>query len=90
MSNTNTDFSSRCSILSDLWLNFKDDDEFGDFVEYNDVGLPLAFFISSDIVPATDIATRYVNETWDLFLEALEIEDTGFATLDDVLMGRGI
>lgn len=84
MSNT-TDFSSRCFILADLWLNYKDDDQFGDFIEYNDIGLPLAFAIQEGIVKTTDIATKYINETWDLFLQGLEIEDTGFSSLDELL-----
>lgn len=87
MSNTNTDFSSRCNILGDLWVNYKQDDNFGDFIEYNDIGLPLAFCISQGIVEATDMATNYVNETWDLFLEGLDVKDTGFSTLDEILMG---
>jgi hypothetical protein len=27
-------------ILADLWINYKYDDEFEDFIEYNDLGLP--------------------------------------------------
>jgi hypothetical protein len=87
MSNTNTDFSSRCNILADLWLNYKDDAEFSDFIQYNDMGLPLAFFVSQEVVPSNDMVMNYVNETWELFLEALKIEDTGFDTLDELLMG---
>jgi len=69
-----------------LWLNYKQDSEFGDFVEYNDMGLPLAFFISQEIIQTNDVVTNYVNETWDLFLESLNTEDTGFSTLDELLM----
>lgn len=87
MTNTNTDFSSRCNILADLWLNYKQDSEFSDFVEYNDMGLPLAFFISQEIIQTNDMTTNYVNETWDLFLESLKVNDTGFSTLDELLMG---
>lgn len=84
---TNTDFSSRCNILGDLWLNYKGEPEFDDFIEYNDVGLPLAFCISQEIVSASDMATKYVNETWDLFLESLGAEDTGYSSLDELLSG---
>lgn len=87
MSNTNTDFSNRCNILGDLWLNYKGEPEFDDFIEYNDVGLPLAFCISQEIIPASDMATKYVNETWDLFLESLGVKDTGYSSLDELLSG---
>ncbi len=87
MSNTNTDFSNRCNILADLWLNYKSETDFEDFIEYNDIGLPLAFAISQEIIPASDMATRYINETWDLFLESLGVTDTGYSSLDELLLG---
>ena len=87
MSEANTTpFSDRVNILADLWMNYRTDDEFKDFVEYNDLGLPLAYAVSNDIVKATTITENFINETWDLFLAGLEIgEDTGFETLDDLL-----
>jgi hypothetical protein len=87
MSNTNTDFSSRCSILGDLWVNYKSEPEFEDFIDYNDIGLPLAFAIAQDIIPASEMATKYINETWDLFLESLGVKDTGYSGLDELLSG---
>lgn len=86
MSNTNTAFSDKCNILSDLWLNYKDDPEFEDFIEYNDIGLPLAFCITHEIVAPTEIAKGYINEAFDLLLEALRAEDTGYTSLDELLM----
>ena len=84
--NTSTTYSDKLSILADLWLNYRQDEEFQDFVEYNDIGLPLAYAIDNAIVDATPIATRFVEETFALLLEGLDIqEDTGFENLDDLL-----
>ncbi len=80
-----TTFSNKCSILGELWLSYRDDEQFMDFIEYNDIGLPLAYMIDSKIVEPTEIAENFVSETFDLFLKALEIEDTGFDNLDDIL-----
>lgn len=83
-----TPYSDRLDILSDLWMNYKQDVEFVDFIEYNDLGLPLAYAISNSIVKTTEVAQGYVDETFELLLAALEIEeDTGFETLDDLLGG---
>lgn len=82
---TPTTYFSKASILADLWLNYRNDEEFQDFIEYNDIGLPLAYAIANDIVKSTDIAERFINETFELFISGLGIEDTGFETLDDVL-----
>ena len=85
MAQYNTPFGNRCVILSDLWLNYKEDITFRDFIQYNDLGLPLAFVISEDIVETTPMAEQYINEAWELFVDGLEIEDTGFDTLDQML-----
>lgn len=83
----NTPFSNKCEILSDLWLNYRSDEEFKDFIEYNDIGLPLAYVVANDVVKTTTKSTKFIEETFDLFLAGLEIEDTGFETLDDILAG---
>lgn len=81
-----TTFEDKASILADLWLNYRRDADFADFIEYNDIGLPLAYAINESIVESTEIAARFVEETFFLLLEGLDIEeDTGFETLDDML-----
>jgi hypothetical protein len=81
---TQTDFESKALILGQLWVNFKIDDEWSDFMEYNDLGLPLAFAFAEGIINHTPTLEQYINETWDLFIEALDIEDEGFARLEDI------
>lgn len=83
-----TTFESKCAILSDLWMNYREDEGMQDFVEYNDMGLPLAYFINSEIVTPKDQAKMFVDETFNLLLGALEIEDKGFETLNE-LMSEG-
>lgn len=82
---TTTPFSSKTAILAELWMNYRNDEEFQDFIEYNDIGLPLAYCIAENIVPATDQAKRFIEETFDIFLTGLDTEDTGFETLSDLL-----
>jgi len=80
-----TTYSNQCLILADLWLNFREDDEFKDFVRYNDIGLPLAYAIANGIVESTELAERFITETFELLLSGLGMEDTGFELLDDIL-----
>jgi hypothetical protein len=82
---SSTNYSDKCSILAELWLNYRSDEDFQDFIEYNDLGLPLAYAIENDIVKSTEMAQRFVEETFDLFMASLEIEDTGFETLVELL-----
>jgi hypothetical protein len=81
-----TSFEDACSILAELWINHREERKFEDFVSYNDLGLPLAFLIDSELVTATEIAKKYIEETWDILLKSLEInEDIGFTCLEDIL-----
>jgi hypothetical protein len=82
---TETKFETKCEILADLWLNYRGDEQFTDFIEYNDIGLPLAYAITNSIVESNEIAQRFIGETFDLLLAGLEIEDTGFDSIEDVL-----
>jgi hypothetical protein len=81
-----TSIENKALILADLWMNFRADEQFEDFAEYNDLGLPLAYAVANSIVPMTDKAKSFIEETFDLLLAGLEVgEDTGFETLDDIL-----
>jgi hypothetical protein len=81
----NTTFTDKCEILGELWMDYREDEEFTDFIEYNDLGLPLAYMFSSGIViTPTGQAEDIIEETFDIFLTAMNLEDTGFETLNDV------
>ena len=69
--NTSPTFSNKCGILSELWFDYRNDEDFKDFMEYNDIGLPLAYVIHGEIVQPTEIAKQYVEETFELFAESL-------------------
>jgi hypothetical protein len=66
-------------------MNHRQDEEFRDFIEYNDLGLPLAYAIAENVVAVSDKAKLFIEETFDVLLAGLEIDDTGFETLDEVL-----
>lgn len=82
---TSTHFSNRCNILADFYIAYKGDEDFADFFQYNDLGLPIAYAVSAEIVKPTPKTEVFINETFDLLLAGLEIEDTGFDTLEDIL-----
>lgn len=87
MSETNsTTFEAKCNILGDLWVGYKKDEEFSDFIEYNDLGLPLAYAISAEIIEPSPKAELFINETFELLLAGLAKEDEGFESLEDLLV----
>lgn len=82
-----TTFENKCLILGDLWMTYRFDSKFADFVEYNDLGLPLAFLVQEELVKPEPLAKSMIVETFDLFLAAMGVEDSGFESLDDVFVG---
>jgi hypothetical protein len=85
-----TDFTKVCEILGTLYANYKEDEEFKDFIDFNDLGLPLAYFVTENLCEVSDDGARYITETWTLFVQSLDLEDIGFETLDQMLsMSQG-
>jgi len=83
---TTTSFDDRCSILAELWMNYRNDQNFEDFISYNDLGLPLAYLLDNRIVKSTALSVKFINETFDLLLGSLELKDNGYVTLDDIFL----
>jgi hypothetical protein len=66
-------------------LKYRSEEDFEDFLEYNDLGLPIAYAIANDIVKPLDLAKSFVDETFDLLLVSLGIEDDNWENLDQML-----
>ena len=83
------DLVTKVGILADLHANYREDKGFREFIEYNDLGLPLAYFLNEGL--ATELspdAVRYIEETWELFVASLGVKEedvTNGMTLDDLL-----
>jgi hypothetical protein len=81
-----TPFSKKCEILGDLWTEYRDDEEFKDFFEYNDLGVPMAYAVVSKLIEKlTPDGQRYIEESFRILLSGLAVEDTGFDSLEDLL-----
>lgn len=86
----NTPYFRKCQILSDFWLNYRDQEGFEDFIEYNDLALPLAFAIAENIVESTKIAETYVLEGWELLCGALGLDaNLDYQSIDDMFLEAG-
>ena len=84
----NTPIDTKTNILAELWMEYRDEPYFSDFFEYADLGLPLAYLLSNKIVSITPEATKFIEDTWELFLGICGYaEDTGFEDLEEMLEG---
>jgi len=86
--NTNTPFDKRCEILADLWMNYRDDENFKEFIEYCDLALPLAYAIHGEIITVEVGNTQpndFIEEAWNILVAGFRKEDTGFNSLDEIM-----
>lgn len=82
-----TTFENKCKILSDLWMRYRGEQSLEDFFEYNDISLPLAFLIDEKIITEMNEGIEsFIDEAFLLFLGAMGTDDTGFDSLDDILV----
>ena len=85
-----TDFETMCEIHSEFWAEYRDFDDLKEFVGYNDLGLPLAYFINESIVVSTPAAEAYVNETFNFLVAAMGIDDkVAYESLDEMFDAAG-
>ncbi len=63
-----------CGTYGSVHRTYKEDEEFKDFIDFNDLGLPLAYFASERLCEVSDDGARYIMETWLLFLKGLGLE----------------
>jgi hypothetical protein len=76
---------NKITILAELWMNYRDDEQLKDFIEYNDLGLPMAYFLMNELVLPTEQSEVYINETYDLFIKSLGADDDEYESLDELL-----
>lgn len=80
-----TNYSDKVSILADLWMSYRNEPDFEDFIDYCDIALPIAYCINNGIIESTDLAATFINEAFDLLLASLDLEDDGFFDLDEMM-----
>lgn len=80
-----TPLEIKAEILSDLWMNYRDAEIFQDFMEFNDLGLPVAYLFANQVIQSNKIIDGFIEETFSLLLTILEMEDTGFNSLSDLI-----
>jgi hypothetical protein len=86
MDDFETPFAVKCEILSELWMNYRDDENFDDLFNYGDLAFPLAYAVTNDIIESNESVEKFIVEVFDLLVTSMGLEDTGFEDLDDIFM----
>lgn len=83
-------FSNKCRILGDFWLDYREDaskdENWQQFFDYADMGLPLAFLVDRGYAEnVSDIGTEVIDETWIVFCDMCGVDsDQDYLTIADI------
>lgn len=82
------DFADKAGVLGQLWIEFRGDEEFSDFIEYNDLGLPLAYMVAEGLVKeCSPVGEDVIDETYEMFMKLLELEELDLEVLEEINLG---
>jgi len=81
-----TSFSSKVSILAEVYSEALWNAELKDFADINDIALPLAYLVENEFATITDKANSYIEETWEMLCTLLKVDATAtYESGDDML-----
>ena len=84
-----TDFLTKCKILSEVWIDENDNPSFNEFIRFHDLGLPLAYCHINKYATLSDSGKAHIETTWNALLDLADVvDDEGFETLED-MFGEG-
>jgi hypothetical protein len=79
-------YTSKIAVLADFYLNYRDQDPYKDFAEYNDIGLPLAYVVHQNLVETNPEGRAFIEETYDLLCSAMGIDpEQQYECFEDML-----
>ena len=84
-----TTFENKIAILAEIFTGYRADENFEDFVAYNDLGLPLSYMLDTGIVTKTDRCVSFIEDSFTSLLNELGQEDENWQSLEDLLISAG-
>jgi hypothetical protein len=79
------EFADKTGILGQLWIDFREDENFSAFMDYNDIGVPMAYYVAEGLVSGlTPLGEQYVEESIDMMFKLLEITEDEIDGLEEI------
>ena len=80
------ELNNKIAVLADLYLNYRDEDQFKEFADYNDIGLPIAHLVHTGLCTMNKSGEIYSEETYDLLVSAMNVDPDGnYESIEDML-----
>lgn len=82
------EFADKAGVIGQLWIEFRNDEDFSAFMDYNDLGCPMAYMVAEGMIKElTPVGEEMVGETFKMFLELLEVTEE---ELDEALPDKNL
>lgn len=82
------DFVDKVGVVGQLWIEFRNDEDFSAFMEYNDLGCPMAYMVAEGLIKElTPIGEKMITETFKMFIELINVTEE---EIDSVLPDKNI
>lgn len=81
-----TTLDTKMQILHDLYVETGQDEEFQDWLEVHDLGVPLAVLVIQGCAIATEAGVKWIESDYDDLCEYYEVDKYGdYESLDDLV-----
>jgi hypothetical protein len=68
--------ADKAGVVGQLWIEFRNDEDFDHFMEYNDIGCPMGYMLAEGIVKElTPLGEEMLEETFKMFLSLINISE---------------
>jgi hypothetical protein len=82
------DFSDKAGVIGQLWIEFRNDEDFSAFMDYNDLGCPMAYMVAEGLIKdLTPVGEEMVTETFKMFLDLVNVTEE---EIDSVLPDKNL
>jgi hypothetical protein len=79
------DFANKAGVVGQLWIEFRNDESFSTFMEYNDLGCPLSYMVAEGLVKElSPIGEEMIEETFKMLLNLLEVTEEDLLVLPEI------
>jgi hypothetical protein len=79
------DFANKAGVVGQLWIEFRNDEAFSTFMEYNDLGCPLSYMVAEGLVKElSPVGEEMIEESFKMLLSLLEVTEEDLLVLPEI------
>ena len=78
------DFADKAGTIGQLWIEFREDEDFKNFMEYNDLGCPMAYMVAQGLIKdLTPLGEEMISETFGMFIKLINVTEEEIDSLTE-------